>query len=246
MSHRALRRVMIRLLHDPAFVVAVYADAETALATVDLTAVERRNLLATPRAAWSTDPERPARVFAGLREEFSISLGIRPRGPQEFFASAAFHHAVQTRGSLAAALGAFLATDAPPDVAALVQIEAAIAAVRRAPHHPPPSPDDHRGLPPWAAVVVVPLGTSARYERLRRGPAAAPATDRTEHLLVLRPGATSEVTIEDLPETLAELLLTARQPRPWAELVRTAYALGADPGDGEFIVAGLEKDGLLR
>ena len=246
MSHLALRRVMIRLLHDPAFVAAVYANAENALATVDLTAVERRNLLTTPRAAWGTDPGRPARVFAGLREEFPLSLGILPRRPEDFFASAAFHQAVQARGSLAAALGEYLATDAPPNVAALVQIEAAIAAVRRAPRQPLPRPHDHRGLPPWAAIVVAPLGTLVRYEKLRRGPAAARATDQTEHLLVLRPGTDTEVTVEELPETLGQLLLTARQPRPWAELVRTAYALGADPGDGEFIVSGLERDGLLR
>jgi len=77
-SHVALRRVMIRLLHDPVFATAVYADAESALAGVDLSATERAWLTAPPPAAWQTDSARPARVLAALAEEFPATVTLAP------------------------------------------------------------------------------------------------------------------------------------------------------------------------
>ena len=41
MSSAAVQRVVVRMLHDPALVEAVYADAEAALAGLDLSDQER-------------------------------------------------------------------------------------------------------------------------------------------------------------------------------------------------------------
>mgnify|MGYP001559004336 CR=1 FL=1 len=248
MSALALRRVMIRLVHDPCLVEAVYRDPDTALRGVDLSETERGWLLCTPRAAWSTDPGRPQRVLEGLQEEFAVSVQMLPRSPLEFFSTAAFHDAVQGRGSLAAGFGAWLASAAPPASVAIVQIETAIAQTRRAPRVAPPSATGCRRLSPAASLLLTPAGTLARYERARRGdlPTAAPPPGvAPEHLLVVRPPGSADVTIEELPTALGELLLVARTSRPRAALVTAARALGADAGDDEAIVAGLEADRLL-
>src|SRR5262249_43492594 len=90
MSHLALRRVMVRMLHDPAFTAAVYADPAHALAGVDLTTLERRWLAEAPPAAWRTDPERPARVLAALLDEFPGAAGRAPARVARFFTSEHF------------------------------------------------------------------------------------------------------------------------------------------------------------
>ncbi|MCW5893357.1 MAG: hypothetical protein KIT14_22820 [bacterium] len=91
MSHLALQRVTVRLLHDPAFVAALYADPERALAGTDLEARERTWLLATPRAAWGTDRARPARVLAALRDEYPVATALAPARAAAFFRPPAFH-----------------------------------------------------------------------------------------------------------------------------------------------------------
>src|SRR5262245_39972385 len=169
MSHLALRRVMVRMLHDPAFTAAVYADPAHALAGVDLTTLERRWLAEAPPAAWRTDPERPARVLAALLDEFPASAGRAPARVARFFTSEHFHHAVQARGSLALAFGAPLVGDADPIVANLARLETAIARVRRAPRAPQPSAPGDLRRTPAAAVVRVRTGTLALYKAIREG-----------------------------------------------------------------------------
>ena len=243
MSHTALRRVMVRMLHDPAFTAAVYAAPEATLADVDLTATERAWLTAEPRAAWATDPDRPARVLAALRDEFPVSSARAPARTAGFFASPAFHRAVQERGSLALALGEHLAADPDPAIAALATLESAIARVRRAPRTLQPSAPGTLRRSPAAAVVHVPVGTLARYHPRPAGD--APAADDAEHLLGIRTPATGEVTVEDIPTPLALLLDSAGAPTSRDDLLATARRLGADPGEDADIVDQLVADGLL-
>lgn len=246
MSHRDLQRVVVRLLHDPRFVQAMYRDPVRALDDAGLTIVERRWLLATPPPAWTTDPERPARVLAALREEFAVSTRGLSRDLGAFFASRAFHDAVQADGSLAAAFGAWLQEGAPPAVAACIALDAAVARVRRAPRHPVASPNTERALTPAAVVLSLPHGSLARYHALQRGEVTdTVVTSEPEALLVFRAPARDEITIEELPEALAEILTTAQTPCPRATLIERAQRLGADAAEAEAIIENLETDGLL-
>lgn len=243
MSHLALRRVMVRLLHDPTFADALYAEPAHALADVDVTADERAWLLATPRAAWATDPERPARVLAALRDEYPAATALAPERARAFFASAAFHAAVQGRGSLALALGTHLAAGPDRAAAAVACVERAIAVVRRAPavdDAPAPS-GDTLALAAGAVVAHVPAGTLELLAAVRDGGPRPPLGDAEDALLVVRDG--DGATVEALPAELASLL--AATPLPRATLCALARRLGAEPGEDVGIVDGLVRDGVL-
>jgi hypothetical protein len=240
MSHTALRRVMVRLLHDPALVDALHADPARTLADVDLTAAERGWLVATPRAAWATDPERPARVLAGLRDEYPVATTLAPDRTGAFFASTAFHDAVQTRGSLALALGAHLASAPDRAVAAVALVERAIAEVRRAPIAGADS-GARLALAGHVALVRVPAGTLELLAAVRDGASRPPLGESHDAVLVVRDG--DGASVESLPMALASLL--AATPLARAELCALARRLGAEPGEGADIVDGLVRDGVL-
>jgi hypothetical protein len=248
MSHVALRRVMVRLLHDPRFVDALYADPARALADVDLTRAERDWLVATPRAAWGTDPERPARVLAALRDEYPVATALAPEHAQEFFASAPFHTAVQARGSLALALGDHLAAGLDRAAASVAVVERAIAAVRRAPARrraaatvDEPTERAILRLAPHAALVQVPAGTLDVLTAVRAGTPPPALGDGEDAVLVLRDG--DGATVEALPDALASLL--AATPLGRDDLCALARRLGAEPGEDADIVDGLVRDGIL-
>src|SRR5262245_51299191 len=245
MSHLALRRVTIRLLHDPSFVDAVYATPDAALAGLDLTANERAWLLATPRAAWGADVDRPARLLAAFRDEFSAALRFAGDRPATFPASPAFHRAIDGRGSLAAAFAEHLegATDAR--ARALARLEGAIAAVRRAPRSPAASPAGRLRRTPRARAIEVPAGTLALFEALRHGAAPGDLGSGTERLLVLREATGAGVSIEELAEGLAGLLSAADEATLPAALHAEAQRLGATAEEAREIVDGLVADALL-
>ncbi len=245
MSHLALRRVMVRLLHDPTLVEAVYADAGRALAGVPLDAAERRWLAAVPHAAWGTDPQRPARVLAALADEFPATTGIASGRASSFFASPAFHRAVQDRGSLALAFGEHLGAAHDARVASLARLETAIAYVRRAARVPRPSHDGYLRRTPAAAVARVGPGTLACYQAIRAGRPPEAITAGDECLLVLRRGTGSEATVEEIPAALAGLLDAASVPQPRAALEKQARRLGADADEDAEIVDELVRDRLL-
>ena len=245
MSHLALRRLMIRMLHDPHLVEAIHADPARALAGEEIDVAERRWLLATPRAAWATDPERPARVLAALLAEYPATARVARDRVADFFASAAFHRAVQERGSLAQALGEHLAGAPGPLGPALAQLEAAIARVRRAARAAPPSPPGSLRLAACAALLELPRGTLAAFTALRQGedpPALAPGV---EALLALRSAPGGDVTVEEIPEGLAAILRTAQEPAGRDALAAVAREHGAEPGEEGAILDGLVRDGLL-
>lgn len=172
MSHRTLERVFVRMLFDPGFVDAVYAEPRVALAGLDVREEEVAGLVATDRRAWGHDPLRRLRTLRTLVDEFKASATMvmsatRSLGSLDaFFSSGEFHGAVQERGSLAAAFAAFLGrlrAERPVDMpllADVLRLEAMMARARRAaqtagsrtPASAAPGPDSTLRFVPGHAV----------------------------------------------------------------------------------------------
>jgi len=143
MSHHALQQLVVRMLFDDAFVDAVHADADRALAGADLTEAERAQLLRVDRRAWRQDALRRRRMLRTLVEEFKVSTTVilaetrSLASLEQFFSSSFFHQSIETRGSLARAFSEFLLDGhqrrqwSAPQIPDLVRLEAAIAACRR-------------------------------------------------------------------------------------------------------------------
>ena len=245
MSHRALNRVVVRLLHDADFAARLAVDPDDALGGVGLSADERTWVAAVPSAAWRTDPDRPQRVLAALGDEYSASASLAGAHADRFFTSAHFHRAVQERGSLALVFGAHLRDDADACVAALAALEHAMACVRRAPRRPPRCAPDHLRLAPSARVVRLPSGTSALLAALRakrRPPGIGPGD---ETLLVERDATTQGLRIEALEPGLAALLHRATEPVPRKDLDAVIRELGDDETEADAVIQGLIADGIL-
>ena len=245
MSHTALRRVTIRLLHDPTFAATLATDPTAVLDDAGLSDDERAWLLAVPAAAWRTDPERPRRVLAGLAEEYVASLALAASRGDTFFASRHFHRAVQERGSLAVALGRHLSEDADPRVAAVARLELAVATVRRAPRRVRPSPAGVVRLAPYACVVRVARGTDEILARLRAGGVPGPIAADDDTLLVVRADETLEVTIERLEEGVARVLAQARDPTSRSDLEALVVELGGDSDEATTLIDGFVAEAIL-
>jgi hypothetical protein len=244
MSATSLYRVMVRMLFDPDFARAVYAEGDAALVGVALTAEEHGWLVAGDRRAYRTDTMRRARALAGLMEEFPTASAFVLRRGREgavrperelldaFFSSERFHRCVQDGGSMVFAFAAYLALPAhegvaaDPRVAPLVALESAIAELRRT--GPPVeqaararSPHDRRAggrlaLAGWARLVRLPAGTHELHRRVGK---ALVAHER-ELLASLLDARWSLPVLLDLDADADEHLLVERPPEPgrsWAE-----------------------------
>jgi hypothetical protein len=245
MSHLALRRMMIRMLHDFLLVEAIYKDPARALAGEEISETERDWLLATPRAAWGTDPERPGRVLAALLAEYPATARVARERAGTFFAGEPFHRAVRERGSLVQALGEYLSEAPAPLAAPLARLEAAIARARRAGRAAPPSPPGSLRLAPHAAVLRTARGTLAALTALRQGEEPAAIAEGMEELLVLRQVPDGDVTVEEIPEGLAAILHASGEFVGRQALAAIAREHGADPGEAAAILDGLVREGLL-
>lgn len=243
MSHVALRRVVVRLLHDPVFAAALAADPDRALAGLALEPDERAWLVATPAAAWRTDPARPDRVRAALAAEFPATLALVPERARTFFASPAFHAAVQARGSLAAAFAEHLACEGGARVRAVARLEAVIAECRRRAPARPLRPGDLR-LAPHLAVVRVAAGALDLLGELRNGRRGGGVGPGEEAVLVAVP-PNGDATVEPLTPALAALLERAREGASRTELAAEARRHGADPGEDDEIIDALVSDRSL-
>ncbi|MES2641826.1 MAG: hypothetical protein V4850_20205 [Myxococcota bacterium] len=249
-----LQRVVVRMLYDPALVERIYGGAPVE----GLDPAARAHLTRVDRRAWATDPYRRARTLQALLEEFPASAAeVGVSGLDRFFGERAFHAAIQARGSLAEAFGAWIAPMAGP----VAEIERAVVAVRRAAEKPLPVLEAGTLLCAGTVVpLALPTGTCARWEGLRaalapepvprllagfRAPARAPAAKRApvEHLLVER-GADGE-GVGHGSLGLHELLVRARRPVLRRVLHREALRHGAKPAEADEILDGLVSDGLL-
>ncbi|MGE3538304.1 MAG: hypothetical protein AB7N91_12840 [Candidatus Tectimicrobiota bacterium] len=276
MSHQHLQRVLVRMLYDPAFAADVFRDPETTLHDEQLTEQERRWLVHTDQRAYAVDPLRRTRTLAVLLEEFPVSVHhliqhtAQPALVEDFFASAAFHACIQCRGSLAVAFGEYLCSHdlhgRYPElgIVPLVQIEAAIARLRRQRLDPKvvPSPlSSTLSLAPTVVLLPLPTGMLDYYhtvfDALRRdadGLAAAAFkasalprphdSSEQEWLLIEWHEETESASIELLPDALGALL--AALPAERETLVATACSLGATAHEAEDILDGLVTDGVLQ
>lgn len=249
-----LQRVVVRMLYDPALVERIYGGAPVE----GLDPASRALLTRVDRRAWATDPYRRARTLQALLEEYPASAAeVGVPGLERFFGETVFHAAIQARGSLAVAFGAWIAPRAGP----VAQIERAVVAVRRAGEAPPPEvAAGTLRCAPTVVPLAVPAGTCARWEGLRaalgpepvvrllsgfRAPPRGPSPKRqpVEHLLVER-GPEGEVVGHGSPG-LHALLVRASHAGPRAVLHREAVRHGATPAEADEILDGLSADGLL-
>lgn len=271
MSARALQRVVVRMLYDPALVEAVYRDPASALADVPLTEAERGWLRAPDRRRWAVDPLRRTRGLQALLEEYPAAGAVAARrfglpGLDGFFSSGDFHRCVQGRGSLADAFGRWLAERSQGPVAALATIERGIARVRRAPPPVEEASDGPRwSTAPWAFGAAVPGGSFAGWQRLRGhldgyagGALAAlldgdfdlPATPldaaAPEGVIVERTGpAPADVVVGQGPPALGALLTRLERPHDWPETAAALQALGAGADEAAEVARSLLDDGLV-
>ncbi len=115
MSHHALQRALVVALHDPAFVAAMHADPDAALAPFRLEPAERAQLLAVDPRAFAVDRLRARRVLKAIAPELQASLAIALAETRStatadgFFSSPAFHGAILRDQPLVLALADYLA-----------------------------------------------------------------------------------------------------------------------------------------
>lgn len=139
MSHHDLQRALVVALHDPAFVAAMHADPDAALAPFRLAPAERAQLLAVDPRAFAVDRLRARRVLKAIVEELKASLAIALAEcrsfalADRFFASPAFHGAVLHDQPLVLALADYLAGAGleSPHLRPVLAIERARAESRR-------------------------------------------------------------------------------------------------------------------
>jgi len=270
MSTQALQRVYVRMLFDPGLVARVRDAGLDALPGVTLTPAELDWLRGCDPRLFTADALRPRRTLKALLDEFKASsaLAVADTGRlatlDAFFASDAFHGAVQERRSMSLAYGDFLAamTGADGRIAAVARIERAMAKARRG-----RAPTGKAVLEPPRRYVLAPhvaLATTAANAlevmqaveqvlfEIALAPVAALAVDgpRLDALAPLAPETTTllavrgtgdDVSLEELPEALAALLTEAASGVEGSRLVQRAEALGGDAS----VVAGLVADRLI-
>ncbi len=258
MSAIALQRVYVRMLFDPSFVEAVFTAPGQALSDVDVTETERTWLLACDRRLFTADPLRRRRSLKALIDEFKGSSALvvsstrRLATLDAFFSSKVFHDSIQHRRSMALAYADYLSSLAHLDarIGAVATLEGAMAAARRGRRSlkKPPTFDaaERYVTAPGVALAKVPRGTLPVLQAIEQvlfelslTPVAALADDGpdlrdlpqieavSEFLLATR-GEGENVSLEELPEGLGELLELARMPIDGAALNARAQSLGAD------------------
>ena len=264
---KALQRVVVRMLYDPAFVDSVYADAESALVGVSLTGEERTWLVAPDRRRWRADPLRRTRGLGALLEEYPVAGALLARRDgvaalDAFFSTPSFHRCIQERGSLGLTFGRWLGGHPDPLLAGIAEMESAVAAVRRAGSRQIRwTVGQDYVMSPLVAVRLLPGGTMAAFAAIRgiltrgRDDLIAAVVDCALELglhpidpddlegLIVEAG--SEVTMGDGPLGLIRVLMAAETPIDARALGRAFIGEGATLGEVPDLIADLLQDGLL-
>ena len=271
MSATALQRVYVRMLFDPSFVEAVFTNPPEALSNVDVTEIERTWLLACDRRLFTADPLRRRRSLKTLIDEFKGASALvvastrRLAKLDAFFSSKAFHASVQERRSMALAYAEYLSamTHLDARIGAVATLEAAMALARRGRRSlkKPPTfnASERYEIAAGVALAKVPRGTLPVLQAIEQvlfelslAPVAALADDGPdlrdlpqieadpEFLLAIR-GDGENVSLEELPEGLGEILDAARTPIDGAPLLTRAERLGASAA----VIQSLLDDRLL-
>ncbi|MFT5433392.1 MAG: hypothetical protein ACI9OJ_004098 [Myxococcota bacterium] len=247
--------VIVRLIHDPVLVDALYADSNAALADTDLDAQEIGWLLAADRRAWQTDEGRRSRAISGLADEYPVSLTVLKQAkgdPESFFSSPLFHASIMAGDSLSLTFGHWLMSSDNSVAGAkarlarrlslIAAIERAGAMLRRA---QPPPPGDALCLAHTVGLLESVGGALALFEALRLNRRPLPTLTGVPETLLLENGP-SGLTYEVLPEGLRALLMAAQIPQLPASLIALAESMGSSPIDARDLVGKLTADGVLR
>jgi hypothetical protein len=264
-NHRTVQRALFRMQLDPQFAARIAARDPEAARSAGLGPDELALLSGADACALSADREgrRREQFLRNVAGEFALSLAAaaRPELLAEFPASAEFHAAVAADGSLPLAFARHLAARtraAPALVRALIELEGALARLRRVARSSPVLAAGEVALAPWVELLAVPAGTLAAAELLRaaldRGdptPFAVEVSEAASELLLLRrtpeppPFGLPGVELEELAPALADLL--ARAAAPLGREARVAYARAVEvaPEELEDVVAGLVADRVL-
>jgi len=223
-----LKSVVACLHHDPARVARLHEGDD-----LGLSAEEAEWLRAVPRAAWGVDPMRARRVAGALIEEFPQAAAIIGRDRvMEFCASAAFLSVCEGEGNLASAFACW--ADAGPTA----RIEGAMAQARRG----------------GAAVLEVPASVMSAWhsrvdgglaERVAQGARLPRPAEEGETIWVIAESRGGNVSVAELPEALARLVIYGLEGRTRADLVEEARRLGAED-DAEVVVDELLELGTVR
>jgi hypothetical protein len=265
MSHRALQRAVVRLLHDPALVDRLTQAGAGALGGDDLSQAERSWLESADPRAFVTDPYRQARVLTALVEELptatAMAYGRLNQDLTTFFGSPLFHGAIDGDERLGPAFGAYLSA-VGPDVAPLAELELALMDARRAPSGAHQAgelvvaPDVH-----WLAVAAGCLaayghvwaairgtGLEGAEAVLRAGTKLAPPPALTSgaiETLLLEPDGQGGHRVGELPDGLRDILDAVVNKPTVAAARRAALSAGASPEEVGTIIASMIEDGLL-
>lgn len=193
-AHELAQRVLVRMLYDPAFCEAVYADPAGVLVPLGLDAATVAQIVAHDRRAFSVDPWRGHRAVTAALGEAAVTalamtrLGVATQDHMDFIAGPHFHGCVMERGVLVLAFFDALAEGlggiagrlgagssrrervALQVARACLALERAVAEVRRA------RPTAEAGYLVRGAVsgVAVPVGASAAWGRARAALGADP------------------------------------------------------------------------
>ncbi len=114
MPHKALNRIVVRMLFDPEFQEAVYANPRKIMNPLGIPDDLQDSLLQNDRRAWNIDSQRRKRSLQGLMGEFPCSCALALSQTKQladldaFFSSSEFHKSVQNRGSMPLAFIQFL------------------------------------------------------------------------------------------------------------------------------------------
>ncbi len=269
MSHTALQRVIVRMLYDPQFVTQIFNDPATALTNEHLSADERSWLVQSDRRAFRVDTLRRARTLTALVEEYPVSCHswVGKSGNTDaldgFFSETRFHSCIQSRGSLALAFGDHLLGPELirrcPELRSFATLEQKMAGLRRT--QPAEKTTNALCLVPKTAVISLPEGAVFNYqtilEQLTQHPEGLVAgalktstdmglvpTKGTEWLRIAMASETGNISLEILPDTLAELL--AALPLERAILEQQTSSLGATADEAREIITELIEDGVIH
>jgi hypothetical protein len=275
MTHLSAQRAVVRMLFDPAFAAAARRDPDGVLAGLD--PALRRQLCAVDDRAFRQDRLRRRRALNTLAEELKASTTLALAETrslaflEEFFCGAAFHRAVEERGSMPLAFAGFLAEAVAegrlrtPLLGDVVAIESALAHARRA--RPSASAGlgvEVVGLVPGVIPLEVAAGAMAALQSAERYlfevslmPAVALCDDAPR--LVLDPAAADRARLHlvtvptadgvTLVTIDAELFLVLRclpGPRPRAAVLAEAKARGLEPARAAALLEQLIGDEIVE
>lgn len=144
MPHKALNRIVVRMLYDPKFQEEVYLRPRDVMDPLGIPVGLQDSLLQNDRRAWNLDTQRRKRSLQGLMEEFPCSSTLVLAHTKSlstldsFFSSDIFHKCIQNRGSMPLSFIEYLSSLGKGEPLQenlfkdILALEAAKATVRRA------------------------------------------------------------------------------------------------------------------